>query len=56
MPFCVVIDGEWYERGQMGWWACVSNEKDKDVWNEEVTKMLAEIPADSEVYNVDFHI
>ena len=56
MPFCVVIDGEWYERGQMGWWACVSNEKDKDVWNEEVAKMLAEIPADSEVYNVDFHI
>ena len=56
MPFCVVIDGVWYERGQMGWWACVSNEKDKDVWNEEVAKMLAEIPGDSEVYNVDFHI
>ena len=56
MPFCVVIDGVWYERGQMGWWACVSNEKDKDVWNEEVAKMLTEIPADSEVYNVDFHI
>ena len=56
VPFCVVIDGEWYERGQMGWWACVSNEKDKDVWNEEVAKLLAEIPGNSEVYNVDFHI
>ena len=56
VPFCLVIDGEWYERGQMGWWACVSNEKDKNVWNEEVTKMLSEIPAESKVYNIDFHI
>lgn len=55
-PFCLILDGVWYERGEMGWWACVSNEKDKDVWNEEVGKLLAELPEDSVVYNVDFHI
>jgi hypothetical protein len=56
MPFCLVIDGVWYERGEMGWFACVSNEKDKNDWNNEVLNLLENIPADSEVYSVDFHI
>jgi hypothetical protein len=56
IPFCVIIDGIWYERGEMGWWACVSNEKDSKEWNNEVENLFANIPADSMVYNVDFHI
>lgn len=27
VPFAVVKNGEWYERGNMGWWAIVTNEK-----------------------------
>lgn len=28
--FAVVLpNGKWYERGKMGWWACVSNEEDE---------------------------
>lgn len=56
MPFCLVIDGVWYERGEMGWFACVSNEKSKEDWDGEVEALLNNIPADSMVYNVDFHI
>lgn len=56
VPFCVIIDGVWYERGEMGWWACVSNEKDKGDWTDEVMSLLKDLPADSSVYNVDFHI
>lgn len=55
-PFCIVIDGVWCEKGEMGWWACVSNEKDPEDWHEEVKTLLAKLPADSFVYNVDFHI
>ena len=56
LPFCIVIDGVWYERGEMGWWAMVSNEKDKNQWGNEIEKLLEKIPADAEVYSVDFHI
>ena len=56
VPFCIVIDGVWYERGEMGWWACVSNEKNKEDWTDEVMNLLKDLPDDSEVYNVDFHI
>ena len=55
-PFCIVLDGVWYEKGQMGWWGMTSNEKDDNVWDEEVAKLLETLPQDSAVYNVDFHI
>ena len=55
-PFCIVIDGEWYEKGEMGWWGMTHNEKENDDWHGEVTALLEKLPADSEVYNVDFHI
>ena len=56
VPFCLVLDGVWYEKGEMGWWGMTSNEKDDDVWDAEVAKLLESLPEDSEVYNVDFHI
>ena len=55
-PFCIVIDGVWYEKGDMGWWGCVSNEKGDGEWKDEFFKLLESLPADSDVYNVDFHI
>ena len=55
-PFCVVIDGVWYEKGDMGWWGMVANEKGEEEWNGEVAALLEKIPADADVYNVDFHI
>lgn len=64
IPFCLVdTDGGWHERGEMGWWACVSNEKDADTWEEEVKSYIkslqeksAEERDDLMVYAVDFHI
>ena len=53
-PFCVVIDGEWHEKGQMGWWGISTG--DKENWGDEFTELIANIPSDSEVYNIDFHI
>jgi hypothetical protein len=56
MPFCLIIDGVWYEKGEMGWWGMTSNEKESGEWQGEVAELLKNIPADAEVYNVDFHI
>ena len=61
-PFCFVNDnGEWIERGQMGWFAMVSNEKPKADWDAEfkayVQSLLAEPDANKiEVYAIDYHI
>lgn len=49
-------DGHWVERGQMGWWACVANEKDQHTWNTEFNKMLDELPDDVWLSVVDCHI
>ena len=56
MPFCIIIDGVWYEKGEMGWWGMTSNEKNGDDWEGEINNLLASLPEDSDVYNVDFHI
>lgn len=54
--FAIVKEGEWYERGKMGWWACVSNEKDKDVWEEECKKLIEGLSDDTLLTVLDCHI
>jgi hypothetical protein len=54
VPFCLVVDGEWFEKGSMGWWGMVSDEKDD--WNETFHDILSKLPEDSEVTLIDFHI
>lgn len=69
VPFCFVdTDGNWHEKGEMGWWALVSNEKPKGDWQDEfkayVQSLLAEAYDEDgnpyedgvQVYAVDFHI
>lgn len=54
--FAVVKDGKWYERGSMGWFATVSNEKDESLWDVEFEKLLSEIPDETLLTVVDCHI
>ena len=54
--FAILKDGKWYERGEMGWWATVSNEKDEKEWSDTVDKILGEISDDTLVSVVDCHI
>ena len=64
VPFCYVdMDGHWAEKGEMGWWAIVSNEKEPETWEEEVkgfVKHVQEMPEyvrkNILVYAIDFHI
>lgn len=54
--FAVVKDGKWYERGRMGWWACVSDEKDRDVWCQEFSKLIDSVSDDTLLSVYDCHI
>lgn len=54
--FAIVKDGQWYERGSMGWFGCVSDEKPDDQWEEEWNKLILNLPDDTLLTLVDCHI
>lgn len=54
--FAVVKDGQWFERGRMGWFAAVANEKDGDQWAEWFDKMLETLPPETLLSIYDCHI
>ena len=54
--FAVLKDGQWYERGEMGWWGMVSDEKDRDVWNTKVSELIDSLDDDTLITIVDCHI
>lgn len=54
--FALVANGKWYERGEMGWFACVSNEKDEESWHDEFSSIIAQCDEDEQVSLVDCHI
>jgi hypothetical protein len=56
VTFAVIKDGQWFERGSMGWWGHVSDETDKDEWESKFSAMLDEIPGDTLLSVFDCHI
>jgi len=54
--FAVVKDGKWYDRGKMGWWACVSDEKPAEQWSEEFSRLINDLAGDTLLTLVDCHI
>ena len=57
IPFCFVTeDGEWREKGEMGWWGSVSNEKPEDSWKQQFVDYVKSLDESCLVTVVDFHI
>lgn len=56
VPFAFVKNGKWFERGEMGWFGCVSNETDKATWEAFFHKTLRELGPDTLLTLVDCHI
>lgn len=57
IPFNYVTEeGDWYEKGEMGWWGMTINEMDKDSWDNEFKSYLKLVDDDCLVTAVDFHI
>lgn len=54
--FAVLKDGEWYEKGKMGWFACVSDEKDRKEWDDLYNGLLKDVDDDTMITLVDCHI
>lgn len=57
IPFCYVRpDGDWCEKGRMGWWAMVSDETSDQSWKTQFKDFLDSIDYNCVVTAVDFHI
>jgi len=57
IPFAFVDpSGKWHERGQMGWWAIVTDEKEKDEWDAEFRVFLDKLDKGVTITVVDCHI
>lgn len=54
--FAVLKDGKWHERGQMGWFACVRDEKDQAAWTGEFAALIDSLPETAWLTVVDCHI
>ena len=56
-PFAFITpDGEWHEKGKMGWWACVTNKKPEDDLHKIFDDAIKNMPDDAYVTLVDCHI
>lgn len=54
--FAVLHNNEWIARGEMGWFGCVSNEKDHDKHQFSVWELIQSLPDDMLLTIVDCHI
>jgi hypothetical protein len=56
IPFALLKDGEWFQRGEMGWFGTSSNEKGLDEWSVFVNSTLAVLPSETMITVVDCHV
>lgn len=57
IPFNYVTeDGEWCEKGEMGWWGMTTNEMEQSDWADNFKRYLKLVEDDCLVTVVDFHI
>ena len=52
--YALLKDGEWYAKGEMGWFGMSSDEKEN--WSEELDKLIKSLPEDTLLTIVDCHI
>jgi len=56
VPFAMVADGVWRERGRMGWFAMVADEQEPQVSNAAVRRIYDQLPDDALLTCIDCHI
>jgi hypothetical protein len=56
ITFAILKDGEWYEKGKMGWWGITIDAKEEDVWASEFKKLVEGLPDDTLISIFDCHI
>ena len=56
VPFAVLKDGEWFAKGEMGWFGISSDDVDPETWSDRVWELLRDLPEDTLITAVDCHI
>ena len=56
VPYAVVKDGKWYQKGKMGWWGMSSNEMSQDKWNQKFWEMINSLDPETQLSLIDCHI
>lgn len=54
--FAILKDGQWYQRGEMGWWGMATDKMDEDAWFQKVSELIDGLPDDTVLSLVDCHI
>lgn len=54
--FAILREGEWIERGKMGWFAIISNDTGKENWMDKAWEIIQSVPDDELITVVDCHI
>lgn len=54
--FAVIKDGKWYDRREMGWWGCASNEMGEDEWCNKFHTLIHDLPDETLLSVYDYHI
>ena len=49
-------DGEWHERGRMGWWGMVADEQPADDWDAALKQLVEDVADEDWLVVVDVHI
>lgn len=52
----LAADGQWHERGRMGWWGVVSDEAEPDAWDAQFKELLDAVADEDWLVVVDVHI
>lgn len=56
VTFALVHNGEWSEKGRMGWFGMSDDTFDQAAWNRLFNAMLDGLPDDTQLTVVDCHI
>lgn len=56
VPYAFVINGEWYGRGEMGWFGISNNEQDPQIYAKKFWDTFNSVSDDTMIYLFDCHI
>lgn len=54
--YAYVLNGEWFEIGEMGWFGVSANKMSQEQWNAQVNRMLESLPDNALISIYDCHI
>ena len=56
-PFAFIdLDGEWHQKGDMGWWGIATNLKEEEAWKKEYDNYITSLDDNIQAVVVDCHI